>query len=182
MHSKKCHVIMKFEYFVNGFSNRGSFFLYILRILQNTAFADSVTAEHLYLALGGGAAVTAHGWKDERLGADSAKSFDGCRDDRCQVTDAAAADGDGHRFSGANAGGGRAVRDLLTHDRCEVGNDRRIEPLPYADHSWVIHGSDKAGHSLLPSHAVSRHHPTPFPTGTPEPHSRFRRTASRSVS
>jgi len=82
---------------------------------------DVVGFEQSSLALGGGAAVAAHGGNDEGFGAGGEEMIDDGLGDAIDIGDAAAADGDGNGGAGRNwdvrggealAGGGWDVRDV----------------------------------------------------------------------
>src|SRR5262249_48002092 len=66
-------------------------------------FGDAVAFEDLLLALGGGAAVAAHGGDEKRSRAEVAEELDGAFEDDGDVGDAAAARGQGDRLAGPDA-------------------------------------------------------------------------------
>ena len=79
------------------------------------------------LAVGRGAAVAAHGWYDERLGAGFAHHVGDGADDERDV-------GDAH----AQTVAGRLVGDVEHDDALEIGRALTTNPPPHA-HDVVVH-------------------------------------------
>ena len=78
-------------------------------------FGNAVRLDELPLALGRRAAVTAHGGNDERFGPQAGQMPDDRPDDRRQIGDSPAADGDRHALPRANL--------LPQVQPCELGVD-----------------------------------------------------------
>ena len=99
------------------------------------ALGDAVALQHLALALGGGAAVAAHGREDEGLGAQRLELGDDLLGALGDVGDAAAAAAhrDGH--AGLDLGAHLGALELVDHRLADVVELRGLELLPDVHHA-----------------------------------------------
>ena len=95
---------------------------------------DAVAFEHFALALGGRAAVAAHGREDERLGAERLQLGDDLLGALGDVVDAAAAAADRDGHAGLHLGADFGALELLGHRRADVGEPLAIELLADVHH------------------------------------------------
>ena len=100
---------------------------------------DAVVGEHVGLALGGGGAVAAHGWKDEGAHALRLPVLDGGARDGGDIGDAAAAHADGHAGAGLEARGESGSVKLALDFGGYIGDAAVGKMLAYQEKAGELH-------------------------------------------
>ena len=101
---------------------------------------DAIALDDLLLGRGDAAAVAAHGRNQKRFEADGLEFLDQAFDNKGDIGDAAAADGDGHGLARFNLGGEIQSGHFLAHGAGNILQGRCLEVLADAHHARERHG------------------------------------------